>query len=196
MAKTRSKARKMLLTLLVIGVVGALAGIGTFSAFSDTTDNTGNTFAAGSVIITDNDSGAAMYNAADQGPGSVVQECITVTYQGSLAADVRLYTTSTVNAFAQYVDMTIEKDTGPGVFGDCTGFTADAGGPLFSGTLQAFTTTYDSYANGIAHFPVAQAQWNQNDEVTYRFTLTLQDNNAAQGGASGAHDFVWEAQNQ
>jgi hypothetical protein len=32
--------------------------------------------------------------------------------------------------------------------------------------------------------------------VTYRFTLTLQDVNAAQGGTSGLHDFVWEAQNQ
>jgi hypothetical protein len=37
--------------------------------------------------------------------------------------------------------------------------------------------------------------------VVYRFTLTLQDNNLANGGNSGAmtsglHDFTWEARNQ
>ena len=41
-----------------------------------------------------------------------------------------------------------------------------------------------------------QTQWNQNDALVYRFTLTLQDNAAAQPAwTSGAHSFTWEAQN-
>ena len=71
---------------------------------------------------------------------------------------------------------------------------------MFSNTLANFTTTRNSYANGISAFPGAQTQWNQNDTVVYQFTLTLQDNNSANGGAAalttGAHAFTWEARNQ
>ena len=37
--------------------------------------------------------------------------------------------------------------------------------------------------------------WNQNDVLVYRFTLTLQDDDAAIGLQSGPHSFTWEAQN-
>ena len=194
-----SKTRKTLVTLLVLGVVGTLAGVGTFSAFSSTTDNTGNTFAAGTVYIADNDAGSAMYNVTGQRPGDVTTKCIRLTYTGSLAADVKLYTSSTVNALGSYVDLSIDKGTMPATaFPGCTGFTVESN--IFSNTLANFTTAKNSYANGIAAFPGAQTQWNQNDSVVYRFTLTLQDNAAANGGASalttGAHAFTWEARNQ
>jgi predicted ribosomally synthesized peptide with SipW-like signal peptide len=195
-----SKFRKTLVTLLVLGVVGTLAGVGTFSAFSSTTDNTGNTFAAGTVYIGDNDAGSAMYNVTNQAPGAVTTKCIRLTYTGSLAADVKLYTSSTVNALGTYVDLSIDKGTMPGgtTFPNCTGFSSESN--VFSNTLANFTTTKNSYANGIAAFPGVQTQWNQNDTVVYRFTLTLQNNAAANGGAvalsTGAHDFTWEARNQ
>ena len=195
-----SKFRKTLVTLLVLGVVGTLAGVGTFSAFSSTTDNTGNTFAAGTVYIGDNDAGSAMYNVTNQAPGAATTKCIRLTYTGSLAADVKLYTSSTVNALGTYVDLSIDKGTMPGgtTFPNCTGFVLESN--VFSNTLANFTTTKNSYANGIAAFPGVQSQWNQNDTVVYRFTLTLQNNAAANGGAvaltTGAHDFTWEARNQ
>lgn len=194
-----SKTRKTLVTLLVLGVVGTLAGVGTFSAFSSTTDNTGNTFAAGTVYIADNDAGSAMYNVTGQRPLDVTTKCIRLTYTGSLAATVKLYTSSTVNALGTYVDLSIDKGTMPATaFPGCTGFTSEAN--VFANTLANFTTTRNSYANGISAFPGAQTQWNQNDTVVYRFTLTLQDNNSANGGATalttGSHDFTWEARNQ
>ena len=197
-----SKTRKSLVTLLVLGVVGTLAGVGTFSAFSSTTDNTGNTYAAGTVFLADNDASAAMYTVNTQRPGQVTERCIRLTYTGSLAADVKLYTGSTVNALGTYVDLSIDKRTMPvgTAFPDCTGFTADAGGPIFGSTLSNFTTTKNSYTTGILAFPGATSSWAQNDTVVYRFTLTLQDNNAANGGAAalttGAHGFIWEARNQ
>jgi predicted ribosomally synthesized peptide with SipW-like signal peptide len=195
-----SKLRKTLVTLLVLGVVGTLAGVGTFSAFSSTTDNTGNTFAAGTVYLADNDAGSAMYNVTAQAPGDTTVRCIRLTYTGSLAADVKLYTGSTVNALGDYVDLSVDKGTMPGAttFPNCAGFASE--GNVFADTLANFTTTHDSYANGIDAFPGAQTQWDQNNTVVYRFTLTLQDDNNANGGAvaltTGAHAFTWEARNQ
>ncbi len=63
-----SRGRKTLLSLLLVGTIGTVAGIGTFSAFSATTENDGNVFAAGTVSISDNDAGAAMYTISDATP--------------------------------------------------------------------------------------------------------------------------------
>jgi predicted ribosomally synthesized peptide with SipW-like signal peptide len=192
-----STARKLLLTVLVIGIVGALAGVGTFSAFSATTVNSGNDFAAGTVYITDNDSGSAMYNVSNQAPGDVVERCITVTYTGSLDADVKLYG-SAVGALGNYVDLQIEKGTGAVPFGaGCVGFSSD--GVVYNDTLGNFASTHTGWANGLVVNPGAATEWQQNDAVVFRFTLTLQDDNNANGGAAalstGAHSYTWEAQN-
>lgn len=197
-----SKMRKMLITLLVIGVVGTLAGVGTFSAFSSTTDNTGNSFDAGTVYIADNDAAAAMYNVSNGKPGTTVTRCIRVTYTGTLDSDVRLYTSSTINAVGAYIDLTIDKGTfsGANTFPNCTNYVNETSG-IYSGTLGNFATTRNSYASGVSTYPGAATKWVANDFVAYRVTLTLQDNNAANGGAggpllSGLHGFIWEARNQ
>ncbi len=187
------RGRKLLLTLLVVGVVGSLAGLGTFSAFSSTTSNDGNTFAAGTVYIHDNDLGAAMYNVTNAKPLATNSSCITVTYDGSLPAVVKLYSSGIAGALAGYVDLTVEEGSGSAGFKNCTGFTA--GGTVYSGTLAAFPTTF---AGGAA--TNGGANWTTGTSKDYRFTLTLQDNNAANGGSGGplsvgAHSFIWEAQN-
>jgi predicted ribosomally synthesized peptide with SipW-like signal peptide len=191
----RNRSRKVTLTLLVIGVVAAIVGAGTFSAFSSQTSNSGNSFAAGTVVISDNDAGSYMYSVSNRKPGDTVTQCITVTYSGSLPADVRLYTTSSINAFGQYVNLTVDKGTATGAtFPGCGTFTSEA--TVYSGTLSNFASTRNSYANGAGAYPGSQTQWNQNDTLVYRFTLTLQDDNNANGGASGSHSFTWEARNQ
>jgi Camelysin metallo-endopeptidase len=193
-----AKHRKILLTLLLIGATSTLAGFGTFSAFSSTTTNSGNSFAAGTVFVDDNDAGAAMYSVSNQKPGVSTQRCIKVTYGGTMAADVRLYTTSSVGAVGDFIDLTVEKGSGNPAFSGCTGFSAES--TIYTGELDDFMTAKNSYANGIAAFPGAQTQWNQNDTLVYRFTLTLQDDNNANGGATplstGSHAFTWEARNQ
>jgi hypothetical protein len=51
--------------------------------------------------------------------------------------------------------------------------------------------------NGLADYPGTVAtSWTPGDVVVYRFTVSLQDNNAAAGLASGSHAFTWEARNQ
>ena len=196
------RRRKKLLTVLVIamtvGVIGMLGGTGVLSAFSSTTSNDGNVFATGTVTISDNDAGSAMYNVSNKKPNDTVQTCIKLTYTGSLAADVHLYTTSSIGALGQYLNLTIDKGSfsGAPAFPSCTGFTADAGGPIYSVTLANFASTKTGFATGVPAYPGSQTQWNQNDTLVYRFTLTVQDNNAAAGTTTGTHSFVWEAQNQ
>ena len=192
--------RNILISAAVLGTVAAVAGFATFSAFTSTTSNSGNSFAAGTVYISDNDSGSAMYSVSNQKPGESVQKCIKVTYTGSLDSTVKLYASS-VGAVGQYINLLVETGSGSPTFPGCTGFAADASPTLYDGTLKGFADTYTTFSNGLADNPASATKWVANDAVVYRFTLTLQDNNAANGAGSGAlstgsHSFTWEAQNQ
>ncbi|MGN6257357.1 MAG: TasA family protein [Solirubrobacterales bacterium] len=190
---------KVLLTALCVGALGSLAAMGVFGAFSSTTTNAGNTITAGTVSIADNDAGAAMYSLTNAKPGESVSKCIKVTYTGSLEADVHLYTTSTIGALGQYVELTITPgtQTTPS-FPSCTGFTADASGALYTGTLANFAATKNSYANGVVDYPGTGTKWAANESVVYQFAATLQSSapESAQGATTGAHTFTWEARNQ
>jgi hypothetical protein len=190
---------KVLLTALCVGALGSLAAMGVFGAFSSTTTNAGNTITAGTVSIADNDAGAAMYSISNAKPGESVSKCIKVTYTGSLDADVHIYTTSTIGALGQYVELTITpgSQTTPS-FPSCTGFVADSGGALYSGTLANFATAKNSYANGVVDYPGTGTKWAANESVVYQVTATLQSSapEAAQGATTGAHTFTWEARNQ
>ena len=185
---------KVLLTVMVIGLTAAVGGFGIFAAFSGTTSNPGNSFAAGTVTISDNDSDSALYNVSNQKPGVTTEKCIKVTYAGSLDSSVKLYA-STVTAGGQYVDLAITSGTG--ALTDCSDFTADvSNSSVYSGTLKNFADTHTDWTSGLADNPLAQTKWAQNDAVTYRFRVDVQDNNSAQGATTGSHSFTWEAQNQ
>ncbi len=165
-------------------------------AFSGTTANDGNTaFATGTVTIDDNDAGGAMYNVSDALPGVPTVKCIKVTYTGSLPADVALYTPSTLDPSAQYVDLTIEKGTGNAAFPDCTGFTPDS--TIFSGTLGGFASAHTDFGSGVASYPGSQTEWDTNaTRWSTCFTLTVESANGAQAISVAAHSFTWEAQNK
>lgn len=188
--------------LAMLAAIGAVVSLGTFSAFSSTTSNTGNTFAAGTVTIGDNDAGAALYSLAGQLPGATVTRCIKVTYTGSLEADVKLYTPSTIGTLGPFLNLTVTPGTqATSTFPACTGFTPDASGAIFTGSLSAFAAAHPTYAAGLADYPAAGTEWATDDAVVYRFEVTLADDNAANGGAGGAlttgtHAFTWEARNQ
>src|SRR5215210_6519623 len=99
-----AKKQKVLLSTLVVGVLCGLTSLGVFGVFSATTQNAGNEISTGTVAISDNDLGSALYNITGAKPGDTVSRCIRTTYTGSLPADVHLYTTSPPGALAQYVD--------------------------------------------------------------------------------------------
>ncbi len=164
----------------------ALILTASFAAFSDTTDNTGNTWSAGTVILTDDDLGGIMFTVTDMAPLAPVTKCIVVTYSGSvLPADVNLYGISGGTGLDVYLDVTVEEGTG-GTFLDCTGF---SGSTIFTGTLTSFAAAHTNFTNGAG-------AWNpavNPESRTYRFTVTLQDDNGAQG-LNATATFTWEAQ--
>lgn len=192
---TRSKTA--LRALLGIGLAGAAAAFGTVSSFSDSTTNPNDSIATGTVTIADNDAGTAMYTISNAKPGTTADRCIKVTYTGSLDADVKLYASGTMGALGPYVDLQIMPGTqATPSFPDCTGFTPDAGGAIFSNTLDSFFTTKASYANGVVFNPGGATKWALNDSVVFRFRVTVQDNQSAAGKSTGLHGFTWEARNQ
>jgi hypothetical protein len=189
--------QKVLLSTMVVGVLCGLTTLGVFGVFSATTQNAGNEISTGTVAISDNDAGSALYNVTGAKPGDTVSTCIKVTYTGSLPADVHLYTTSAPGALAQYVDVVITKGTQlNSAFPDCTGFTAD-GAAMFTGTLQSFEQTRSSFAVGIDSAAPGHAVWAPGDSVVYKIDATLQlaTPDASQGSSSGSHTFIWEARN-
>jgi hypothetical protein len=190
--------QKVLLSTLVVGVLCGLTTLGVFGLFSATTQNAGNEITTGTVAISDNDAGSALYNVTGAKPGDTVSRCIRTTYTGSLPASVHLYSTSTPGALAQYVDVTITKGTQPGsAFPSCDAFTADAGGAIFSGTLQGFEQARTDFASAIVTAPAGQSNWVTGNSVVYKVDATLQVGtpDTSQGASSGVHTFVWEARN-
>jgi hypothetical protein len=194
------RKEKLFLSLLLVGALGSMATFGVLGAFTSTTSNPNNSFAAGTVTIGDNDANSSLYTVSAAKPGDTVTRCIRVTYTGSLGSDVRIYTPSTIGALGQYVDLTIQPGTMPvgTSFPNCTGFTADSGGALFTGTLQSFGSTRNTYANGVADYPGAGTVWATNDDVVYQVTAQLQASapDTAQGATTGNHTITWEARNQ
>jgi predicted ribosomally synthesized peptide with SipW-like signal peptide len=193
-------ARKILLTLLVMGAFGAVSGAATFSAFSSQTSNSTNSFAAGTVQLTDNDLGAAMLSLSNAQPGATDTSCILVTYAGSLSSTVRLYG-AVAGALAPYVTLTVTRGDDPTpVFDDCNGFVADptdyvgaGAGVVYQDALSAFPA---SYAAGLVDPLAASPEtWTTGETHTYRFAVSLADDNGAQGLSSTA-SFTWEARNQ
>ena len=194
-----NKTTKVLRSLVVVGVVGSVAAVGVFSAFSSQTDNPGNEVAAGTVTLSDNDSGLAAYNIQNAKPGDTDERCIRVSYTGSLDATVKLYTPDSISDLGPHVNLQITPGTQVVPAADCTLFVADAGGAIFNDTLSTFQSSHNAYSNGLVDYPGAVAtKWVTNDAVVYRVRATLASNapDTAQGDTTGTHTIRWEAQNQ
>jgi hypothetical protein len=179
-------AYRALAMVASLGFVSVLVMTSSRAAFVDTTNNTSNQFSAGTVVLDDDDAGTVLFNVNNLAPTESRTNCIRVNYTGSLAANVHLYGAASGN-LAQYLTVVVEVGTG-GTFGSCGGFTS--GTTLFTGTLSNFAATRTNFTNGLAGWNGATNPTNR----TYRITVTLQDNNAAQGLSANA-DFTWEAQN-
>jgi hypothetical protein len=193
----RRRGRAVLVVVAVLGLFGSSALIyrASTAAFTATTTNGVNTFSAGTVALTDSDSGTAMFTVPGITPGQTGSACIRVTFNGSLASTVKVYTSglSATGGLDSAISMQIETGaTAPanavGNF-SCANFTP--AGSLVTASLNALGTGATSFATGYGSWvPTGAGQ-----TMDYRFTYTLPSNtgNAAQG-ASASISFVWEAQ--
>jgi len=191
-----------------VGVVAAVAvgaaavAVGAYAAFRATMLNTGNSFAAGSVALSDNDAGSALFTTLTSvSPGDSQTNCIRVRFDGTLNSDVHLYGTVS-GALAPYLTLTVTRGSDPTPsFGSCSSFGADAtnyigagSGVVYNGALSAFPSTY---AAGIVDPQVGGGPetWTQNEAHVYKFTLSVGSNTAGQGQLATAA-FTWEARSQ
>lgn len=191
-----------------VGVVAAVAvgaavvAVGAYAAFRATVLNPGNSFSAGSVALSDNDAGSALFTALTSvAPGDSQTNCIRVRFDGTLDSVVHLYGTVS-GALAPYLTLTVTRGTDPTPsFGSCSSFTADAtnyvgagSGVVYNGALSTFPSTY---AAGIVDPAVAGGTetWTQNEAHTYKFALSVGSNTAGQGQLATAA-FTWEARSQ
>jgi hypothetical protein len=194
--------KKLFSTVAVGAVLAGLAAFGAFSAFTATTQNDNNTIQSGSVSLSDTDSvggtAGVLYSSTNVKPGSAngpAARCIRVTYNGSLAASVRLYRGAISNG-AEF-QLLVERGTGLTAANNtmsCAGFVA--GSTAYNGTLAAFPTTY---AASTVDGKAAAAAWATGDSVDYRFTIYVIDDPTANAQTSqlstGNHSIFWEAQN-
>jgi len=169
-------------------VNGLMLWSGTSAAFTGPTSNPTNNWTAASVAVSDDDGGStAMFSATGLTPGSTGSHCITVTYEGDVAAAVELYASASSGTLAPYLDVVIEEGTG-GSFASCTGF---SGSSIYTGTLSNFVSTATTFASGVGTWTP-----NTNGQTrTYKFTYTLSAStpSSMQGTTAGA-SFTWEAQ--
>lgn len=176
---------------LPLAVVASAAVIATasYAAFSDTTDNASNAWRTGTVTLTDDDQGAALFDVDDLVPGSTGSNCITVTSTTSNPSEVRLYTAaqSDEDAIGQHLQMTVERGT-LATAGDCTTFTGAS--TVHDGTLAGLLAA-GSFGDGVDDWKPATGT----SSTTYRFSYALDADtpNTAQDSEVGT-TFVWEAQ--
>lgn len=162
----------------------------TNAAFSAQTANNGNSFSAGTVTLSDDDAGTALFTAPNLAPGDSVIGCIEVTYSGSLDADVRLFgSIAGGTGLEAYLDLEIERGTGTcAAFGTAT----TVWSAISDGDLGGFVAAHTGFASGADTW--APGGGAPDDTVPYRFTVSLQDDAGAQG-KSATVEFTWEAQN-
>ena len=207
MQTARFRAATVRTTMVLLAILLASFSILATSraVFTATTTNAGNNFAAGSVAISDDDTGSVLFNIGNFAPGETFENCIAVTYDGTLDADVRLYganlATTTLLNLAPEINLAIDEGTLSGFTatelggneGDCTGF-------VFGSTLTAGGETLDSFATSHTNFGNGLSTWaplgSSSDTRTYRFTVELDPAvGDAYQGMDAQIDFVWEAQN-
>lgn len=178
-----SAARSGVAVLVAVAVLWAAPAVD--GAFKANTQDTGNSFATGTISLTDDDSGTAMFAPATITPSTPAVGCISVTYGGSASATVKLYATiGGTSSLHQYVTLKIEEGTG-GSSSSCTGFSATS--TLVTTTLNSWTAT--TWAAGLSSWAPSGSATR-----TYRFTASLAAGTPAnQQGLSVTILPTWEA---
>ena len=196
---------RRIVSLSAAPVAVLLAGLmvwqGSNAAFSSHTRNVGNSWETGSVALTDDDGGLAMFNVTNATPGDSETKCIQVTASSGVPGVVMTHIEDLgANGLQDYITLKMERGTGGG-FGDCTGFTPNVAPNATHAfaTLSTLSTTAFDYATGV--LPWVTTGEAAGESMSYRFTwvfdttgLNQAEINALQGQATSA-TIAWELQN-
>ncbi|WP_448642480.1 hypothetical protein [Geodermatophilus sp. URMC 63] len=211
----RRGRRSVLAAVVPVGLVlsVALTWSSTYAAFSATTQNPGNSWQTGSVRLTDNDSGTALFESATETgltPGAARSRCIRLDYAGDVTADIRMYVGTPAGGATtldRFLVMSVERGQNVSatttVMPDCsTGFTPTASPTFLFNTRQANDGLADQaatltalrsradYATGLPLGPSVAP----GTSLTLRISYLVRDDNDAQRTRSDA-TITWEARN-
>lgn len=155
---------------------------GAGAVFRSSGTNGTNAYAAGTVVISDSQSGTKLFNVTGLQPGSTGTACLTVTYSGSLSATVKLRAAIT-GTLGTYLTVTLARGTGTcASFGSVT--------TLYNGLASTLATSNGTYASGLGAWAVTGGL---TTALPYRLTYTLNADNAAVSTSSDL-TLTWEAQ--
>lgn len=173
----------------LLGVVAA-ATAPAGATFTSTTANS-DSFSAGSISLTDNTAGAAMFNVSGLTVGSSGSACIEVQYTGTAPVGVKMYVPASglSGSLGSYLQFKVEQGSGTAV--NCSDFVAsstiyNAGGSS-SDTLAAFASSAHDFSTGVGSWTPAA-----NATMSYRISYLVLRNSYA-SGATASVTFTWEA---
>ncbi|HEX7463476.1 MAG TPA: hypothetical protein VF382_01075 [Actinomycetota bacterium] len=176
---------RIVATLALAGTLGPLAVSNAVAALGQLPSQ--EPLSAGTVYLRSDAGGRAMLSMPNGGPGDSKTSYITIDYQGSLPAGVRLYASTSGTGLAQFLRVTVTRGTGegPAFVQDSINYVGAGPGVVYSGTLADFPSRWE---NAI----VDPGDWTQSESHSYRFVVRLGDDPAAQGLAART-SFHWEA---
>lgn len=140
---------------------------------------------SGTVELTDDDAGQALFDLSDLVPGRAVANCITVTYRGSIF-DIEVGMRFRGSGdLAPHLLATIEAGNG-GAYGSCEGFVPAK--TLYDGTLADLQARHGPSSAALPTFVARRTP----DSRTFRITFELDDAVEAQGLVAST-DILWTA---
>ena len=177
---------------VAILAAGVMVSTSSYSAFSATTAPPASSWDAGTVRLTDDSRGTAVFSAGDLAPGEWEERCIVLESTGSLPAEVRLYATgySTTNGLGQHIEIEVASGSGGG-YGSCAGFVPNS--VVYRGSLAGLAAAHNGFGSGVGSWQTSGG----NEQRVHRITYTLASGtpNTAMGGSADA-TFAWEAQSR
>lgn len=147
-----------------------------YAAFTDSVTSPGNSWTAGSVTFAEDDEIKVLFNEKDLVRKDSGTASVTLTYTGTLAADVEFYgdNYTTTNDLGSHINLLVEGTEGAN------------SGVVFDNTLEEFSKTRFS-------FPTPGGE----RTGTFKFTYTLNEDapQSVQNGTASI-DFVIKAQSR
>lgn len=190
--RTRSgRSAPVVAAAVVLGLLtsGALVWQASTAAFTATTNNSANTWTAGSIALSDNDSGSALFLSASYPnlkPGSTDYKCIDVTFTGNVLSTVKLYSSDPTGDLGEWLEMKIEEGPTTKACLDPTGW--DSTLTAASQSLDEFyAVPHTTWVNGVGTWAPAVTATRR-----FKFTFLLRDNNNAMGDTTSVN-YTWEA---
>ena len=191
---TRTRPRggglsRIAMTALIVGLLVPPAYSAAAAQFTASSGVEDAGFGAGTVYLFDHDGGRAALTMANTAPGATETSDVEIAYGGTLPSSVRLYGDVRGTGLDRFLRLTVIRGTGtgPAFAPDPSDYAGAGPGVLYAGTLANFPASYGQAL-------IDPGVWNGSDTHTFRLTVTLADDNDAQG-RTAAVDFHWEARN-